>query len=97
MNDIEQGCFTRATFPDNGNFFSLLDVYGNRRQEAIPLFFKGDGVKLDRENIFYASRRDGIRLVQKFLVFVEKSSSRFSGVGKVGQLLKFDSRYYGTR
>ena len=74
----------------------MLDVHGNRRQEAIPLFFMADGVKLDRENIFYVSRRDEVRLAQKFLVFVEKSSIRFSGVGKVSQLLELIADIMGN-
>ena len=52
---------------------------------------------MDRKNVFYASRRDGVRLTQKFLVFVEKSSSRFSGVGKVGQLLELIADIMGNQ
>lgn len=51
---------------------------------------------MDRENVFYDSRQDGIRLVQKFLVFIEKSSIRFSGVGKVSQLLELIADIMGN-
>ena len=65
-------------------------------ERLFPSFSKEMLLSWIGENIFYASKERWSQTGSKVLVFIEKSSIRFSGVGKVSQLLELIADIMGN-
>ena len=67
---------------------------GDKR--LFPSFSKEMLLSWIGENIFYASRRDEVRLVQKFWYLLRRVRFAFQVVGKVSQLLELIADIMGN-